>query len=203
MATEPRTFRESSIRVEGIEERLGLLQKLVWAILGLLVGVLTAAGGLSWQIGDLKTDIAVVKTNVAAVAERVNKIDKNVETIGTDLNLALVDIGRIEARLSAAPPVPQQPQQRQQQSPQERPRDILLSQSEMNVIRQILKPATTGTLASMRLGDRVSESLPPLPAAVVDKIPKLKDFRYTIDRNGAILLVDAGSNTITTIIPPS
>jgi hypothetical protein len=187
MATEPRTIRESNILVGGIEARLGLLQKLLWVVLALLAGLLSGAAALYVQIGDVKTDLAVLKTNLSAVAERVNKIDKSVETISADLNRAVVAVGRIEARLSAASPMPlqQQPQQPQQQSPpQQRPRDILLSESEMNAIREILKPATTGTLAaSMRLGDRMSETLPPLPAALVDKIPKLKDFRYTVDRN--------------------
>lgn len=101
MTTEPKSFRETNLVLGGIEARVDLVQKMVWAVIGLLGALVTGAFALYSQIGDLKTNVAVVKTTAATINERVTRIDKSVESVLASGVTASSALSRIEARLSA------------------------------------------------------------------------------------------------------
>jgi hypothetical protein len=94
--TEPKTHREANIAREGLEARIGLLQKLVLAVLGMLGGLVLGAYAIYGQIGDLKSDVAVVKTNVVNISDRLARIEKTIDDIRSDGGQILSRISRLE-----------------------------------------------------------------------------------------------------------
>src|SRR5262249_43989572 len=94
--------REANIARQGLEARIGLLQLLVLAVLGMLGGLVLGAYTIYGQIGDLKSDVAVVKTNVVNISDRLAKVEKTIEDIRSDG-------GQILSRISRLEPPPRQP----------------------------------------------------------------------------------------------
>jgi hypothetical protein len=87
------------------------------------------------------------------------------------------------------------------------PQSLLhLTNVEVQTVRDILNP--TGAKGDNELYEigKVPGSIlmiPYLPDSVVAKVPKLNGLRYTIDRNGSIILMNPGSYRVIAIIEPS
>ncbi|HEV7600085.1 MAG TPA: hypothetical protein VGO49_07465 [Bradyrhizobium sp.] len=199
MVTEPKTIREANFVSAGIEARLGLVQAMVWVVVGLLGTLIAGAGALYFQIGDLKTDIALIKTSVASINERLIKLDKNFEDHGLSALLrieALVSPNRDRGRSTV--PSAQMVDRMIIVGP-----SIVLAQSEIQFVLDMLKPDRTSEQGTFKIGDQLPDLiLPHLPQVILERVPKLRGFRYTIDRNGAILLVaDLGNHVLGIILP--
>jgi hypothetical protein len=193
MALETKTIRETNIAMEGIEGRLRILSKMIWAVIGFLGTLLIAAFALNSQLGDIKTDLAVLKSNVGVIGERLAKIEQNLPKIEESLrsmeSKTLGSLSRIETRLAASPPEVKQP-----------PKDdqiiltpLLLADDEIAFIRQALKAQQTGKPLLAKVGDQAADTdAQYLPDSIVRKIPRLKGYRYAYDPSGAILILAAG-----------
>jgi hypothetical protein len=204
MTTEPKSFRETNLVLGGIEARVDLVQKMVWAVIGLLGALVTGAFALYSQIGDLKTDIAVVKTTVATINERLTRIDKSVESVLASGVTASSALSRIEARLSAMSL--QQPNPLVVSVPPRGPTplyEITFTDGEKQLIREFINPIRVAESPAYQIGEIAPvTSLSMLPEPIVAKIPRLTGLRYAVDRGGTILIVDGATYRIAAIIPP-
>lgn len=192
--TEPRTHREANIAREGLEARIGLLQKLVLAVLGMLGGLVLGAYAIYGQIGDLKSDVAVVKTNVVNISDRLARIEKTIDDIRSDG-------GQILSRISRLEPPPRQPA-----LPAPAPDPIVagfyLTDGEAKLLRELLRaPPKTAAAPKYGLWEKLEDSaVLPLPNDVTDKVVKLKGWRYAIDPNNNAIALVAPSGSVVAII---
>jgi hypothetical protein len=198
--TEPRTPREANIAREGLEARVGLLQKLIWAVIGLLGAMLAGAAAIYVQVGDLKTDVAVVKNTVAGINERLAKIEKTIDDIRSEIGQVRTETGQILSRVSRAeppsPPRPQQPDLRNVIA------GFYVTDGEAKLLRELLGAAPkTDAPPKISLWQRVSEQpLNPISDEIAARLPKLKGLRYAIDPgNNAIALTEPSGIVIATI----
>lgn len=190
MAPAPRT----SERLATAEEAVSWLKRAFWTSvttgIGFIGSLFIVGHALYVQIGDVKTEIAVAKNNISNVGERLNRIEQS-----------LAALPRIEALLRNAPapaPPPGSPPPVQVFS------SLGLTDNEVHLIQGVLKPTATGKPLKFKIGDQISDVIVPrLPDAIVEKVPKLRGFRYTIDQSGAVLIVEDARNTVVSIIPPA
>jgi hypothetical protein len=199
MPIEPKTIRETNFVIAGLDARLGLIQKMVWVVVGLLGTLLAGAAALYYQVGDLRTDVATIKTDLSTVKGQTERLTSGLQNFNEAQSNALDALRRIEGRVGTSRFDPQQPRQ-------DRPVNlplIELSDSEIQIIRDVLKP-TRNPGAGFKLGEIISGTIVPfLPSAITEKIPKLQGIRYSFDADGAIALVDGTSYRVIKIIAPS
>jgi hypothetical protein len=191
LAAEPKNIRESNFAMAGLEGRLTLIQAMVWSVIGLIGALIAGAFALYLQLGEIKTDVAVLKNTLGTIKEQQAKIEEGLRSIESK---TLGSLSRIENRLASNQPPP---------APDPKQDDPLnLSAEDIATIREILKPQPTGNQLTVRVGDVAQGVLIPiLPSAVTDKIPRLRNYRYTIDRqSGAVLIVSNRTLRILEII---
>jgi hypothetical protein len=81
---------------------------------------------------------------------------------------------------------------------------IELSKDEIQYIREYIKPAPGAALAgtAINVGELFEGATIPLPAPLMEKIPKLQGARFAI-RNGAIVILKRGSNRVNAVLFPN
>jgi len=81
---------------------------------------------------------------------------------------------------------------------------IELSKDEIQYIREYIKPAPGAALAgsAIDVGELFEGATIPLPAPLMEKIPKLQGARFAI-RNGAIVILKRGSNRVNAVLFPN
>jgi hypothetical protein len=80
-----------------------------------------------------------------------------------------------------------------------------LTQDEVKLIRDFIKvpPSLPGAAQNIKVGDLVPNiALVPLPEPIMKKASKLLGARFTVDRNGAIIVVAPGNNRAEVVISP-
>src|SRR5262245_44853740 len=157
MPIEPKTFRESNILIAGIEGRLRLLLWMVAAVVGLVGTLLAGAAALYSQISDVRVQVGVIDTKVGEINKRLDKIDDANKDIRTNLDGALLALERIEGRLTGVGPQQQAPT-----VPSPPVREISLSDSEIQAVREIMKPIATGEAQYYEVGKPVAQYIVPL-----------------------------------------
>ena len=191
--TDPRNIREVNIQNEGfrksLEDRVGVFQKMVWTVIGLLGALLIAAFTIYFQIGDVKTDVAVVKTNITNLLERFSKVEKNVEDSRSAERQMVIALGRIEAR--------QQPVSRDPVVA-----GFYLTEGESSLVRQFIKTLPKNdNKPTISVGSQVpDDKLQPIPGDLEAKVPRLKGVRYVIDANNAIALTVPGTGFVFAVV---
>ena len=189
--TDPKTIREQNIQNEGfrkgMEDRVGVFQKMVWTVIGLLGALLVGAIAIYIQIGDIKIDVAVIKTNLTNLIERFSKVEKNVEDSRADQLQILRTVGGIETRLPKPDPIIA---------------GFYLTASEASAVASFLRPPLkSDNPPTIAVGSRVPENmLRPLPNDLLAKVPRLNGVRYAIDANNAIALVAPGTDVVFAIV---
>jgi hypothetical protein len=81
---------------------------------------------------------------------------------------------------------------------------IELSKDEIQHIREYIKPAPRAAVAGpiINVGELFDGATIPLPAPLMEKIPKLLGARFAI-RNGAIVILKRGSNRVNAVLFPN
>jgi hypothetical protein len=191
MSTEPKTFRETNLVIAGLEARVGLILKMIWAVIGMLGTLMAGAVALLSQVGDVKSDLASVKASIVALNDRIAGLESGIRDVRSAQSSAATTLARIDTAVAAPPP-----------KPGTNPTDLLrIVSSSFNAqyMREVLKPVPTGQRTYV-LGERVSGlTVPLLPPAVIDKLPELTGLGYIFDAKGQIVLVD-GSYRVAAII---
>ena len=177
---EPETTLAASKR----SKKAGILAGIVLAALATL-GVGAAVVG---QFTAVKIQITGLKNDVAGLREKLAKLEANVVAAPPLANEAK---GGADARMPAIPV---------------RTPPFSLTRDEIQLIRDFIKvpPAPPGAARNINVGDILPDTaLAPLPDQIMEKLPKLRGARFTVDRNGAIVVVAPGTNRVDVIIDPS
>lgn len=92
--------------------------------------------------------------------------------------------------------------------PEPKPRQALmtLTDDDIKLIRQFIRilPPKPGAKQTVHLGEKASKIVSvPIPEPLVDQIPKLRGATFSLDQNGAIIIIGAGSNHVDAIIEPN
>jgi hypothetical protein len=85
--------------------------------------------------------------------------------------------------------------------PSTMPSPLVLSPDEVRLVREYIKPAPSNgpAAAPIRVGDPVTTGTIPLPAQLVDKVPRLLGARFTI-RNGTIVILKRDSRQADAVV---
>ena len=129
------------------------------------------------QIKAMRSEMARSETDLAATNGRLAKSEKLVQQlIAKDSSSAINQSQHADNQPHAA---------------------LALSQDDRKIIRQFIKilPPKPGAKSSIQLGDQVlSSSSAPIPGELVDRIPKLRGARFSIDQDGTIVIFGEGSS---------
>jgi hypothetical protein len=162
------------------------VHRTLFAVLA-VVGMATLAGVAVYvQISTLKGEIANLKRELASQKDKLGRLEKAMGDVAAAQNDLVAALSRPDARGWPARTT------------------MTLSDDEKRLVRSVIKvpPPAPGTAPTLNVDDTVpSSALIVIPAQLVDKLPKLKDRRFTIDRNGAIAIVGPGGRVEVVISP--
>ena len=130
------------------------------------------------QIHDLKIEIAQTGTELATIKSRFVQLEKLAQQIS----------------INETTPT------KKNQATHE---PLIFSEADIKVIRQSIKvlPPKPGALQKFHVGDEISDStVAPIPESLVDQLPKLRGARFSIDQDGAIIIIGAGSNRVDAVL---
>jgi len=165
--------------------------KVVWAFIFACVLIMIGSGTVVLlQLRNIRGEIRGLKDELTIVRQRVAKAEAKLNAVSPE---ARGSTDRTEARANGISNRPDPP-------------PFTLSREEVQVIRDFIKvpPPRRGVTRNINVGDVVSSAgLASLPELVMEKIPKLRGARFTVDRSGAIIIAAPGSNRADLIIDPS
>lgn len=133
-----------------------------------ICGILILA--LFLQIKDMKAKIKQAEIELAATRAQLNRVEKLAQP-------------RTE-------PTPTK------QAQTIRP-PLSFSDADIKVIRETIKtlPPKSGALQKIHLGDKIGGlSMAPIPESLTAQMPKLRGAKFSIDEDGAIIIIGEGSN---------
>ena len=162
------------------------MHKIFLAFLGMTSLVAVCGFAIVAEISGLKSEIAGLKRDLSATKEKLSRVEKGVGEILAAQNHAPAASARADLRNRSARAA------------------ITLSEDEIKLVRTFIKvpPPTSGTPQTISIGDSVPPSaLMLIPVPLMDKLPKLKDARFTVDRNGAIVIVGPASRVEVVLSP--
>ena len=151
----------------------------IWGLVMLTAfGGLICATAIVAQFRTLKTQIAGLKTELAGMQRKLAKLEAGAVATPPD---------RTEITGGLAAPL------------------LKLNRDEIQTIRDFIKvvPPPLGATPKIKLGDILPDfALSSVPEPIMDKLPKLKGARFTVDQNRATVIVAPGSNRVDVIINP-
>jgi hypothetical protein len=192
----PAGLRESSdVPHLGPEKRLAASKwtkemRILTVIVFVAVGAFSLSAAIFVQFRALQAEVVSLKRHLAGTTEKLAKLEANVVAARpdpTDINE-----GADRRKLASASGMPQA--------------SFTLTQDEVKLIRDFIKvpPAPPGAARNINIGDLLSDTaLAPLPEPIMKKAPKLLDARFTVDRNGTIVVVAPGTNRAEVLINPN
>ena len=166
---------------------------------GLIAGaaLLSAvAGGLALtarsELKSLRFDVAATHDDLALARQR---------TAALELQLATA-LQKVEQQASVASRQTQSDQAAEKRG--DRPA-FSLTQDETQLVRSYIKaPVSSGAAGTISVGEDLHNmALLPLPAQIVGKAPRLGGGRFTVDRNGAIVISLRNSQMADAVIQPN
>ncbi len=157
-----------------------------------LLAILICAGTLIalTQTRALKTEAIALQREVTLLKERVARMEY--ERATQELNRQTQSANKLAAE-----------QNRDRSSDRNHQTALNLTQDDIQLIREYIKPApTAGTPApAINVGDTVATGTIPLPSQLMEKIPKLLGARFTT-RNGSIIILRRGSQQADAVLSP-
>jgi hypothetical protein len=160
-------------------------QTLIVAIALLALFGIVAASFLLSQVASFKSENRLLQQEVSKLRENLGRLEQMVRT-EKDLHQKNPEkSAELENRAA-------------QQSV------IELSKDEIEYIREYIKPAPGAALAGsvINVGELFEGATIPLPAPLIEKIPKLGGARFAI-RNGAIVILKRGSHRVNAVLFPN
>ncbi len=158
-------------------------ERLLFAFLSLLVFVSCACATIAFmQVRSTRSELAALQRELLPLKERLARLEQSEKGRETSDKP-----GNASVLLQRWWPT-------QQSSDAARPGSaeapLLLSHEEIQLIRDVIKPApvAVSSMPPIVLGDPVAGPTIPLPSSITEKVPKLIGARFTI-RNGAIVIV--------------
>ena len=149
---------------------------LISACLGLVSLCVAMIVALFLQIRDLKIEVVQIGAELAATKSRLAQIEKITQQATVKETIPI--------NQAAHPP-------------------LSFSEADVKIIRQSIKvlPPRPGALQKFHVGDEITDSTAaPIPASLIDQLPKLRGARFSIDQNGAIIIIGEGSNRVDAVL---
>ena len=141
------------------------------------------------QFNRISLEMTGVKRDLAATRERLVKLEANAASALLADKMKLRADDRMRESAVAVPTPP-----------------FALTRDEIQLIRDFIKvpPPLPGAPQNINAGDRIPDTaLTSLPEPIMEKVPKLRGARFTVDRNSAIIVVAPGTNRADVIINPT
>ena len=167
------------------------------ALLASAVLVSIMSGGLALKafsdIKALRLDLATARGELVVVQDRVAGLEQQVEVASRKQEQ--------QEQLLAA----RQGQDDRAVEKRGERTAVRLTQEEMQLVRSYIKasPVAPNAAPTMSMGgDLTAATLLPLPAQIVEKLPRLAGARFTVDRNGAIIISLRNSRVADVVIQP-
>lgn len=137
----------------------------------------------------LLTELSFFRKENAALQREVSRLRANFSELEQTIKVEKNDSEK-------SPPAPLGREPRAAQT------TFQLSQEETQLIRDFIKPAPSygAVTPNTNVGDAIEGTLIPLPAALVEKAPRLAGGRFAI-RSSNIIIVVRGSNKIDAVVP--
>jgi hypothetical protein len=151
---------------------------LISACLGLVSLCVAMIVALFLQIRDLKIEVVQSATELAATKSRLVQLEK-ITQLATVKETTPIK----KAQATHLP--------------------LNFSEADIKVIRQFIKilPLKPGAQPKFHLGDEITDStVAAIPASLVDQLPKLRGARFSIDQDGAIIIIGEGSNRVDAVL---
>lgn len=158
-----------------------------------VVSVTAGAFALSarGELKSLRLEVAAARDEAAIAGRRTASLEQHLEAVAQKFE-----------QLAASRQVPAEPVA---EARSERPA-FRLTPEEKQLVRSYIKasPAATDAAATISVGgDLHHMPLLPLPAQIVGQAPRLGGGRFTIDRNGAIVISLRNSQVADAVIQPN
>lgn len=154
------------------------------ACLGLIgvSGVLILA--LFLQIRDMKAKIEQSEIELATNRAHLNRVEKLVQqTIATQQTIIKEPTPAKKAQLEHLP--------------------LSFSEADIKIIRQYIKvlPPKPGSPPKIHIGDEIKDlAVAPVSESLIGQLPKLRGARFSIDQDGAIIIIGEGSNRVDAVL---
>ena len=154
------------------------------ACLGLIgvSGVLILA--LFLQIRDMKAKIEQSEIELATNKAHLNRVEK------------LAQQAVATQQTSIKEPTPERKAQ-----PPHLP--LSFSEADIKIIRQYIKvlPPKPGSPQKIHIGDEIKDlAVAPVSESLIGQLPKLRGARFSIDQDGAIIIIGEGSNQVDAVL---
>jgi hypothetical protein len=145
-------------------------------------GVLILA--LFLQIRDMKAKIEQSEIELATNRAHLNRVEKlvqqNIATQQTIIN---------------------EPTSAKKAQPAHLP--LSFSDADIKIIRQYIKvlPPKPGSPPKIHIGDEIKDlAVAPVSESLIGQLPKLRGARFSIDQDGAIIIIGEGSNRVDAVL---
>ena len=159
--------------------RAGILEASFWVCLGLVVTFGAVILVLMTQIRELGTDLSGSRRDIASLRQQISAVQKQAQAAQ-------------QIRIDSVPPTRTAPTPK-----------LVLDDGEAKLLRQYIRtpPPKPGAEGTIHLGNSAS-AFPsaPIPEPLAERVPKLAGARFSVDRDGSIVIVASGSNNADLII---
>ena len=145
------------------------------------------------ELKGLRLEVAAARDEATIAKQRTASLEQQLETVSQKLETQLSELSRQPPAEPVAEARPDRPAFR-------------LTQEEKQLVRSYIKasPAAPDAAATISVGgDLHHMPLLPLPAQIVGRAPRLGGGRFTIDRNGAIVITLRNSQVADAVIQPN
>jgi hypothetical protein len=176
--------------------RLGLVSSerhkeavIVTGVVLAILGTLTLGAASVAQFNKFRIEIAGLKRDLGGMREKLAKLEANPVASPHSKEMKHDVEDRTVNTVGPPPTAP-----------------FALTRDEIQLIRDFIKvpPPLPGAAQNISVGDLLpAAALAPLPEPIMDRVPKLRGARFTVDRNSAIVVVAPGANRADVIINPS
>lgn len=126
-------------------------------------------------------------------AAKIDRLERELATTRANLS-------RLENKVDVPQPAPKEASAAKARPPH---MPLSLAMPEIKLIRESIKvlPPKPDAKETIHLGDAVSTlSSAPVPDSLVEQLPKLRGARFSIDQNGAIIIIGPGSSQADAVI---
>jgi hypothetical protein len=154
------------------------------ACLGLIgvSGVLILA--LFLQIRDMKAKIEQSEIELATNRAHLNRVEK-----------------LVQQNIATQQTIVKEPTPAKKAQPPHLP--LSFSEADIKIIRQYIKvlPPKPGSPQKIHIGDEIKDlAVAPVSESLIGQLPKLRGARFSIDQDGAIIIIGEGSNQVDAVL---
>ncbi len=167
------------------------------AVVAAVAVISVTAGALALtarsELKALRFEVAAARDEATIAKQRTASLEQQLDTVSQKLEAQLSELSR------------QPPAEPVAEARTERPA-FRLTQEEKQLVRSYIKasPAAPDAVSTISVGgDLHHMPLLPLPAQIVGRAPRLLGARFTIDRNGAIVITLRNSQVADAVIQPN